>query len=187
MTHSAWSLVETPTFLADVDLFWTEDERLEFFQWLANNPEVGRVIPGSGGCRKTRWSQRGTGKRGGVRVIYFIRPDAREIWLLLIYGKMTSRKTTRQSRREALGRKLLESVREMKTGEAARTTIARLNEVARARAKSGMSQDTFARALGISKRTLQDWERGRRAPTGAAHTLIRIANRHPHVVREALR
>ncbi|MDO8595701.1 MAG: transcriptional regulator, partial [Sulfuricaulis sp.] len=45
------------------------------------------VIPGSGGCRKLRWSRKGMGKRGGVRVIYFNRLESGEIWLLLIYAK----------------------------------------------------------------------------------------------------
>ena len=71
---------ETPTFAADADKLWKEDERLEFLVWLAENPE-------SGGCRKVRWSRAGSGKRGGVRVIYFTRLSAGEIWLLLIYAK----------------------------------------------------------------------------------------------------
>lgn len=62
-------------------------ERIEFFRWLAANPEAGRVIPESGGCRKVRWSRAGTGKRGGVRVIYFVRLVCGEIWLLVIYAK----------------------------------------------------------------------------------------------------
>jgi hypothetical protein len=49
------------------------DERLEFVGWIAANPLAGDVIPGSGGCRKVRWSRSGMGKRGGVRVIYFNR------------------------------------------------------------------------------------------------------------------
>ena len=78
---------ETPTFVSDADKLWKEDERLEFLVWLAGNPEVGDVIPESGGCRKVRWSRAGSGKRGGVRVIYFIRMTAGEIWLLLMYAK----------------------------------------------------------------------------------------------------
>ena len=87
---------------------------------------------------------------------------------------------------EELGLKLLQSVREMKAGQTARTTKVEPNEVAQARQKSGLSQMQFAEALGISKRTLQEWEQGRRSPSGAAQTLIRIAKRHPDVVREAL-
>jgi len=98
---------------------------------------------------------------------------------------MASRNPKR-SAGEELGLKLLQSVREMKAGLAARVTKVELNEVAQARQKSGLSQTQFAEALGISKRTLQEWEQGRRTPSGAAQTLIRIAKRHPDVVREAL-
>ena len=76
-----YTLIETPTFAADADKLWSEEERLEFFEWLANNPDAGDVIPGSGGCRKVRWSRAGSGKRGGVRVIYFTRLSAGELWL----------------------------------------------------------------------------------------------------------
>ncbi len=87
---------------------------------------------------------------------------------------------------EELGLKLLQSVREMKAGQAARVTKVELNDVARARQGTGLSQTQFAEALSISKRTLQEWEQGRRSPSGAAQALIRIAMRHPEVVREVL-
>jgi putative transcriptional regulator len=67
-----------------------------------------------------------------------------------------------------------------------RVTAVEVNDVAQARHKAGLSQAQFADVLGISKRTLQDWEQGRRSPSGAARALIRIAKRHPDVVREAL-
>lgn len=54
-----------------------------------------------------------------------------------------------------------------------------------ARAGTGLSQSDFAHLLGVSVRTLQDWEAGRRAPSGAAQTLLRIAASHPRIVREA--
>ncbi len=85
-----------------------------------------------------------------------------------------------------LGDKLLKSVREMKTGKAARATRIAPNEVAAARLKSGLSQTEFAQALQISPRTLQEWEQGRREPSGAARALIQIAIRHPEVIREGL-
>jgi len=56
--------------------------------------------------------------------------------------------------------------------------------VAEARAKTGLSQEKFAALLGISPRTLRDWEHNRRAPSGAARTLLRIAAKHPEVLRE---
>ena len=87
---------------------------------------------------------------------------------------------------EELGLRLLRSVREMKAGKTARVTKVELNEVVQARQNTGLSQAEFAEALHISKRTLQEWEQGRRSPSGAAQALIRIASRHPEVVREAL-
>lgn len=58
--------------------------------------------------------------------------------------------------------------------------------VVAARAGTGLSQSEFAGVMGVSVRTLQDWEGGRRQPSGAAQTLLRIAARHPRVVREAV-
>jgi len=85
---------------------------------------------------------------------------------------------------EELGVKLLQSIREMKAGSVARVTEVELNPVAEARLKTGLSQAQFAKALAISPRTLQEWEQGRRQPSGAARTLIRIAAIHPEVIRE---
>ena len=85
---------------------------------------------------------------------------------------------------EELGEKLLQSVREMQAGSAARTTKIEPNEVAKARLKTGLSQTQFASALQISARTLQEWEQGRRQPSGAAKALINIAFRHPEVIQE---
>lgn len=100
---------------------------------------------------------------------------------------MTTRKsTTCHTAGEALGLKLLESVKQMKARNFARVTEAAVNEVVEARQSTGMSQSEFALALSISKRTLQEWEQGRRSPSGAAQALIRIARKHPEVVREAL-
>jgi putative transcriptional regulator len=78
---------------------------------------------------------------------------------------------------------LLESVRQMKRGKAARTTEVLLTPAADARAKVGVSQSEFAAMLGVSVRTLQDWEQGRREPSGAAKTLLKIAARTPDAVR----
>lgn len=83
---------------------------------------------------------------------------------------------------EALGRKLLQSVYEMKAGKVARTIQVTPNEVAAARLKTGLSQTDFAQALHISFRTLQEWEQGRRKPSGAAQALIRIVFKYPEVI-----
>ncbi len=99
---------------------------------------------------------------------------------------MTTRKTKAPSAGEEIGLKLLRSVREMKAQKFARVTQVAVNDVVEARQSTGMSQAEFASALQISKRTLQEWEQGRRAPSGAAQALVRIAKRHPDVLREAL-
>lgn len=79
---------------------------------------------------------------------------------------------------------LLESVKQMRQGKAARVTQVELSAAAEARAKMGLSQQAFATLLGVSARTLQDWEQGRRSPTGAAKTLLKVAVSHPEVLRE---
>jgi putative transcriptional regulator len=79
---------------------------------------------------------------------------------------------------------LLESVKQMRRGKAARVTRVKLPAAAEARARMGLSQQAFALLLGVSARTLQDWEQGRREPTGAAKTLLRVAVAHPEVLRE---
>lgn len=82
-----YTIIETPIFSADAASIWQEDERGEFCAWLAQHPEAGDVIPGSGGCRKVRWARSGMGKRGGVRIIYFNRLENGLIHLLVIYAK----------------------------------------------------------------------------------------------------
>ncbi|MCP4700586.1 MAG: helix-turn-helix domain-containing protein [Gammaproteobacteria bacterium] len=85
---------------------------------------------------------------------------------------------------EELGNKLLKSVQEMKAGKRARISQAAPNQVSEARIKTGLTQAQFAQALHISKRTLQEWEQGRRKPSGAVMTLIQIVFRHPEVILE---
>ena len=80
---------------------------------------------------------------------------------------------------------LLESVRQMKTGKAARVTAVEVSAATEARNRVGMSQSEFAKLLGVSVRTLQDWEQGRREPSGAAKTLLRIASQNPEAVKAA--
>ncbi len=79
---------------------------------------------------------------------------------------------------------LLESVKQMRGGQAGRITKVKLPAAAEARASVGLSQQEFAKLLGVSARTLQDWEQGRREPTGAAKTLLKVAVKHPKVLRE---
>ena len=82
-----YTIAETEIFTKDADALWDEDERGEFYEWLAMNPEAGPVIPGSSGCRKVCWQRENSGKRGGVRVIHYNRLANGKIWLLVIYAK----------------------------------------------------------------------------------------------------
>jgi mRNA-degrading endonuclease RelE of RelBE toxin-antitoxin system len=81
------TVVETPTFQRQASKLWSEEERLEFIAWIASNPLAGDVIPGADGARKVRWSRAGSGKSGGVRVIYFNLSDAEVILLIAAYAK----------------------------------------------------------------------------------------------------
>lgn len=81
------TIYETPTFVAEAAKIWSVQERLDFFAWIAGEPEAGTVIPGSGGCRKVRWARPGMGKQGGTRVIYFTHLAAGELCMLLVYPK----------------------------------------------------------------------------------------------------
>ncbi|GHU45195.1 transcriptional regulator [Betaproteobacteria bacterium] len=86
---------------------------------------------------------------------------------------------------EELGKKLLASVRQMKAGKIARTTRVTISTTAQARLSVGVSQSEFARLLGVSVRTLQEWEQGRREPSGAAKMLLKIAATNPQAILEA--
>ena len=79
--------IETTLFTKYVYSYLTDDEYLGLQSYLLQFPESGKVVPGSGGVRKLRWAMTGTGKRGGVRVIYYFKKKDNEIWLLTIYNK----------------------------------------------------------------------------------------------------
>jgi mRNA-degrading endonuclease RelE of RelBE toxin-antitoxin system len=81
------TVIETPTFKKQADKIWSEDERLDFISWLSKNPLAGNVIPGADGARKVRWTVSGSGKRVGVRVIYFNLSEQGLIYLITIYQK----------------------------------------------------------------------------------------------------
>jgi putative transcriptional regulator len=79
---------------------------------------------------------------------------------------------------------ILDGIQEIKAGGGKRTKVEAKSYVVRVRIKSGLSQAKFAAALGVSKRTLEQWEQGRRKPSGAAKQLLKIAERHPEVLLE---
>jgi len=86
---------------------------------------------------------------------------------------------------------LLQSVKEATAIERGKAKPSRTfevktaNDVVRVRTKLGLSQNKFARLLGISEDTLQNWEQGRRQPAGPAKVLLKVAARHPEVILEA--
>lgn len=81
------TVVETLLFQKQWPMYWTEEERGDFAAYIAESPDAGDVVPESGGIRKVRWRRAGTGKSGGVRVIYFMRTLEEEVVLLTLYAK----------------------------------------------------------------------------------------------------
>ena len=78
-----------------------------------------------------------------------------------------------KKKRRNIGAEILQGLREIKRGEYGR--VINVPDVGKTREKTGLTQSRFAELLGVSVRTLQDWEQGRRAPSGAARTLLMIA------------
>ena len=81
------TIIEFPSFLAQIGKSMTAIERDEFIDFLSKHPESGDEISGTGGIRKIRWAGKGKGKRGGVRVIYYFYNESAPVFLLTVYGK----------------------------------------------------------------------------------------------------
>lgn len=163
--------------------------------FLLQFPEAGKVVPGSGGVRKVRWAITGRGKCGGVRVVYYFKRREDEIWLLTIYKAKpkisppifcdNSQRRLKMSNRD-IGQEILEGLREIKAYKAGEKTLKTrtLKEPAPVqviRTRLNISQAAFAGLMGVSVRTVQDWEQGRRKPSGPAAALLRIAEQKPEI------
>lgn len=98
--------------------------------------------------------------------------------------KLTGKALTEFEAKRDVWQEVVDGVREIKAGGGKRKKIEPKSHVVQVRLKSGLSQAQFAAALGVSKRTLEQWEQGRREPSGAAQTLLKIAERHPEVLLE---
>ena len=85
-----FEFIETPFFTKALDRYLDDDEYGELQTHLIKHPSSGMVVPGSGCVRKLRWAAEGRGKRGGLRVIYYLRLARGHIWMLTLYGKNVS-------------------------------------------------------------------------------------------------
>ena len=85
-----FEFIETPFFTKALDRYLDDDEYGELRTHLIKHPNSGKVVPGSGGVRKLRWAAEGRGKRGGLRVIYYLQLAHGHIWMLTLYGKNVS-------------------------------------------------------------------------------------------------
>lgn len=81
--------IEAPAFTRNISAYLADDEYLQLQRRLADNPETGDLMPGTGGFRKLRWAdtKRGKGRRGGLRIIYYYFLADQQIWLMTLYDK----------------------------------------------------------------------------------------------------
>ena len=98
--------------------------------------------------------------------------------------KLTGRALSRFEASRNIWQEVVDGVREIRHGGGRRSRAEPQSAIARARLRAGLTQAQFAQLLGVSKRTLEQWEQGRRQPSGAAKTLVRVAELHPEVLRE---
>jgi putative transcriptional regulator len=98
--------------------------------------------------------------------------------------KLTGKALAKFEAERDVWQEVLNGVQEIKAGRGNRTNVQPTSQIVQIRLKSGLSQAQFAAALGVSKRTLEQWEQGRREPSGAARQLLKIAERHPEVLIE---
>jgi hypothetical protein len=87
IVRSVFTFIESSVFQRLCSVYLDDDEYTELQQYMMQNPEAGQLVRGSGGVRKLRWLRPGMGKRGGLRVIYFVRYEPDEFWMLSLYAK----------------------------------------------------------------------------------------------------
>ncbi len=79
--------IELPAFTKYREDYLDDDEYAELQRQLLRKPDGGDLVPGSGGVRKLRWARAGSGKRGGLRILYYVQDRRGRIWLLTLYAK----------------------------------------------------------------------------------------------------
>lgn len=97
------TVAETQGFMRAAEKIWKAEELAALVDHLALNPEDGDIIPGTGGVRKLRWGKTGSGKRGGVRVIYFYYQMDCPLYLLLAYAKAKAGDMTADEKKAVAG------------------------------------------------------------------------------------
>ena len=85
-------------------------------------------------------------------------------------------------RKRNIGQEILDGIRAIKAGKGKKSIVKVPDDARVIRERLNLSQSAFAALLGVSLRTLQDWEQGRRKPTGSAYALLRVATRHPEAL-----
>lgn len=99
-----YTFIELPTFTRYAADYFSDVELTELEVALSRDPNQGDVVPGTRGVRKMRWARAGMGKRGGVRVLYYVQDTLGRIWLLTVYAK---------SARENIAASTLNALREI--------------------------------------------------------------------------
>jgi hypothetical protein len=119
--------IEAPAFTRSVPDYLGEDEYRALQYHLAANPALGDLMPGTGGFRKLRWKdpQRGKGRRGGLRIIYYYFPGEQQIWLMTLYDKDEATDLTAQEKK-ALKRTIESELRARETRRIVRRKLGRL-------------------------------------------------------------
>ena len=97
--HRMQTVAETPLFSRQTEKLFSEAEKRELIDFLAENPLAGDEIPGTGGVRKVRFAASGRGKRGGARVIYYFLDETMPLYALLAYAKNAQENLTPDEKR----------------------------------------------------------------------------------------
>ena len=205
MTYSDMIFIETPIFTRAIRKLLPDDDYRELQQALVLRPEAGDIIPGSGGLRKIRWGILGSGKRGGLRLIYYWAiPMDTIVYASDLQEEQAGRSYPKSTQATAYPCKgvasmnkndfadLVESVKQagqIRRGELkpCRTFEISPLDVKTIRMNLRKSQNEFAVMIGVSVSTLRNWEQGRRRPEGPARVLLKVASETPEVIVKALR
>jgi putative transcriptional regulator len=197
-------LIETSVFTKQIGALLSDDEYRDFQSRIAANPELGALIRGGGGIRKARVGIGARGKSGGARVIYYW-AARKDVIVLLPHIRRTWPRISPQSRsyslpglskrssamKKEMFEELLSSVREAGAILRGRKKPSRRNRIRCSvvrviRERTSLSQSEFAQLIGVSVKTLQNWEQDRRRPTGPAAALLRIIEHDPALAVKAI-